>query len=129
MGKLSEILKDINSELNQEVNIMLHFRKYMQDFLYSFRDVDKKTTKALNAFCDKLNIFEETVVNFTKERLTIINDIKKASKKLSISSNDVDAITKKIKLAIERGKAINEKTKTFCQEAEILAQNYLAANK
>ena len=126
MGKLAEILKEINSELDQEVEFMLHFRENMQDVFYFFKDADKKTSNKLIIFADKLNVFEETAVNFIKERLTIRNDIKKASKKLSISSNDVDSITRKIKLAIERGKIMNEKSKIFSQEAKVLKEQYLS---
>ena len=129
MANMTEILKEINLKLEAEVKFVFNFRSDMEDFFPFFKNESKEVAEEVDIFADNLDIFEETTQNFVKEYFVIQNNIKKVSKKLSLSPLDINSLTQRVEKFTERSKIINEKIKIIYQKADVLKIKHLATLK
>ncbi len=129
MASITVILNEFHLKLNEETRLLMEFNTKMLNFFNFFERGDKHLSIELDVFAENLDVFDKKIGNFIKERLIIMQSIKKVAKKPSASLRDVDSLTQRIENLTKRGQILNLEAEIFFNESETIKEKYLNSKK
>lgn len=129
MAGIAKILDAVHSKLHQESEVLVRAYIQLDKFMKFFEGTDKISSLEFENLILKTRIFINHTSKLLQEYAKITESVKKVSKKLSATPDDVASHTERIETTTEKVKLLNVEGETLVRQAEILAKNYLVANK